>query len=218
MSFRVFNLTLLLFKYKLSQSCKQWQSRQLPRLGEAFGTSLLPQSHLSPASKSAAWGRTIYKTPKLSFKVEEPKLRQSLHSVLHSPQCRSHSASDFGFGDTSQLCTRASPLVAQHSSSGTKSSQRWHGRHGVAAGAAGHSRGHFFLGGAQTTRKPWSNTERKPRLEECPREAGPGQTRPRGLRSGRSGRGGGCCSSAERMRCSCESRARSDVQDNRLSW
>lgn len=44
MSFRVFNLTLLLFKYKLSQSCKQWQSRQLPRLGEAFGTSLLPQS------------------------------------------------------------------------------------------------------------------------------------------------------------------------------
>lgn len=146
MSFRVFNLTLLLFKYKLSQSCKQWQSRQLPRLGEAFGTSLLPQSHLSPASKSAAWGRTIYKTPKLSFKVEEPKLRRSLHSVLHSPQCRSHSASDVGFGDTSQLCTRASPLVAQHSSSGTESSQGWHGRHGVAAAAAGHSRGHFFFG------------------------------------------------------------------------
>lgn len=45
-----------------------------------------------------------------------------------------------------------------------------------------------------------------------------GQTRPRGLRSGRRWRGGGCCSSAVRIRCSCESRERRDVLENRLSW
>lgn len=113
-----------MFKYKLSQSCRQWHSHQLPRLGEATGTSLLPQCHLSPASKPAARGMTIYKTPELSFKVKEPKLRQSLYSVLcpeeNPPLCRSHSASDFGFGDTTQLCIPVSPLVAQQDSSGTK--------------------------------------------------------------------------------------------------
>lgn len=73
-------------------------------------------------------------------------------------------------------------------------------------------------GGAQTTFKPWSNTQRNPRVEVCPEEGRVGQTRPRELRSGRRCRGGGCCSRAVRMCCSCDRRARSDVLDRRFSW
>lgn len=69
--------------------------------------------------------------------------------------------------------------------------------------------------GAQTTLKP--HREKAEGGGES-REGRAAQRRRRGLRSGRRWRGGGCCSSAVRMRCSCDSRARSDVQENRLSW
>lgn len=71
-SFRLFNLTFL-FKHKLSQSCKQWQSRQLPRkplelLCFPSATSPQPLNLLCESGSST-------KSPKLSFKVAEPQLR-----------------------------------------------------------------------------------------------------------------------------------------------
>lgn len=121
------------------------------------------------------------------------------------PQCRSHSANDFGFGDTTQLCTPISPLVAQSSSG---SSQRWHGRHSVAARHSSWLRS-LFLGMGRL--KPQANRA------EHHTERAEGGGEPEG---GQRGRWRGCYRSSipTRMFCSCNRRARRDVQEKKFSW
>lgn len=140
------------------------------------------------------------KSPKLSSKVEGPKLRQCLHSVPcpkeNPPQCRSPSVSDFGrFWQWrhSPALQPIPPLVAQH-----RHSQRWHGRHSAPSSWLSSLFG--GLEGGSNHTQTWSSTQRE-------RQGGGEPGRVRHGRGGRARAGGDAAAAAAAARSGCAAAA-----------